>query len=137
MSPPGEATACGKCGDELPAHMRAAAGKLSSQLRVHERKVMDMRKLWWHTALLWNWDMPLAPEVKRADLQLLHEVLRELAVNGPPKDASSPVLGESRKVSVQLAAQGLGDAGSVQVPPALWEQWADPCFEGAGRIAPT
>ena len=47
------------------------------------------------------------------------------------------MLGESRKVSVQLAAKGLGDAGSVQVPTALWEQWADPCFEGAGRSAPT
>ena len=77
------------------------------------------------------------PEVKKADLQLLHEVLHELAVNRPPEDASSPVLGEGHKVSVQLAAKGLGNAGSVQVPPALWEQCADPCFEWAGRNAPT
>ena len=35
--------------------------------------------------------------MKRADLQLLHEVLHELAVNGPPEDASSPVLGEGAK----------------------------------------
>ena len=137
MSPPGEPIASGKCGDALPAHMRAAGGKLSSGLRVHERKVMDRLQLWWHTALLWIWDRPLAPEVKRADLQLLHEVLHELAVNGPPGDASSPVLAEGRKVSVQLAAKGLRSAGSVQVPPAVWEQWADPCFEWAGRNAPT
>lgn len=39
------------------------------------------------------------PEVKKADLQLLHEFLHELAVHGPPQDASSPVLGESRKVT--------------------------------------
>ena len=32
MSPPGEPTACGKCGDALPAHMRAAPGKVSSRL---------------------------------------------------------------------------------------------------------
>ena len=98
---------------------------------------MDLLKIWWHTALLWIWDRPLPPEMKRADLQLLHDVLHELAVNGPPEDANSPVLGESRKVSMQLAAKGLGDAGSVQVPTALWEQWADPCFEGAGCSAPT
>ena len=137
VSPPGEPTACRKCGDALLAHMRAAAGKLSSRLRVHERKVMDLLRLWWHTALLWIWDKPLAPEVKRADLQLLHEVLHELAVHGPPEDASSPVLGEGRKVSVQLAAKGLGNAGSMQVPPTLWEQCADPCFEWARRNAPT
>ena len=47
------------------------------------------------------------------------------------------MLGESRKVSMELAAKGLGDAGSVQVPIAPWEQWADPCLEGAGRSAPT
>ena len=137
MSPPGEPTACGKCGDALLAHMRVAAGKLSSRLRVHERRVMDLLQLWWHTALLRIWDRPLAPEVKRADLQLLHEVPHELAVNGPPEDASSPVLAGGRKVLVQLAAKGLGNAGSVQVPPTLWEQWADPCFEWAGRNAPT
>ena len=77
------------------------------------------------------------PEMKRADPQLVHDVLHELAVNGPPEDATRPVLGESRKVSVQLAAKGLGDAGSVHVCTALWEQWADPCFEGARRSAPT
>ena len=109
----------------------------SSRLRVHERRVMDLLRLWWHTAILWIWDRPQTPEVKKADLQLLHEVLHELAVNGPPEDASSPVSGEGRKVSVQLAAKGLGQAGSVQVPPNLWEQWADPCFEWAGCNAPT
>ena len=137
MSPPGEPTAGGKCGDAVPSHMRAAAGKLSSRLRVHESKVMDLLQLWWHTALLWIWDRTLAPEVKRADLQLPHEVLHELAVNGPLEDAISPLPGEGRKVSGQLAAKGLGNAGSVQVPPALWERWADPCFEWAGRSAPT
>ena len=132
MSPPGEPIACGKFRDALLAHMRAAEGKISSRIREHERGVMDLLRLRWHTALLWIWDMPLAPEVKKADLQVLHEVLHELAVNGPPEDASTPVLGEGRKVSVQLAAKGPGSAGSVQVPPTLWEQWADPCFEWAG-----
>ena len=111
MSPPGEPTACGKCGDALLAHMRAAAGKISSRLRVHEHGVMDLLRLWWHTALLWVWDRPLAPEVKKADLQMLHEVLHELALNGPPENGSSPVLGEGRKVLVQLAARGMGSAG--------------------------
>ena len=45
MSPLVEPIACDKCGDELPAHMRAAAGKLSSRLRVPERKVMDLLPL--------------------------------------------------------------------------------------------
>ena len=108
-----------------------------SQLRVHERRVMDLLQPWWHTALLWIWDRPQTPEVEQADLQLLHEVLHDLGVNGPPEDASSPVLGEGRKVSVQLAAKGLRQAGSVQVPPNLWEQWADPCLECAGCNAPT
>ena len=61
---------------------------------------MDLLKIWWHTALLWIWDRPLPLELKRADPQLLHDVLHDLAVNGPPKDVSLPVLGESRKVSV-------------------------------------
>ena len=38
---------------------------------------------------------------------------------------------------MQLAAKGLGNTGLVQVPPTLWEQWADPCLEWAGRNAPT
>ena len=137
MSPPGEPTACGKCGDALLVHMRAGASKISSQLRVHERRVMDLLQLWWHTALLWVRDRLRTPEVKKADLQLLHEVLHEPAVNGPPEDASSPLLGVGRKVSVQVAAKGLGQAGSVQVPPTLWQQRADPCFEWADYNAPT
>ena len=137
MSPPEEPTACGKCERALLAHMWAAAGKLSSQLRVHECRGMDLLRLWWHTALLWIKERPLAPEMKRADLQLLHEVLHEMVVNGPPEDASSPVLGEGRKVSVQLAAKGVGNLGSVQVAPTVWEQWADPSFEWTGHYTPT
>ena len=79
VSPPGEPTACGKCGDTLLVHMRAAAGKILSRLRVHERRVMDLLHLRWHTALLWVWAKPRTPDVKKADLQLLHEVLHDLA----------------------------------------------------------
>ena len=57
------------------AHMRAAAGKISSRLRVHERRVMDLLRLWWHTALLWMWDRPQAPEVKKADLQCMRSCM--------------------------------------------------------------
>ena len=130
VSPPGEPTICGKCGDALLAHLRAAAGKISSWLRVHERALMDVLRLWWHTVLLWIRDRPHELEVKKADLQLLHELLHEPALHGPPEDAVSPVLGESRKVTVRLAAKGLGPAGSLQVPANLWEQWADHALNG-------
>ena len=119
MSPPGEPTACGKCGDALLAHMRATAGKLSPRLRVHERRVMDLLRLRWHMASLWIWDRPLAAEVKRAELQLLHEVLHELAVNGSPADASSPVLA---RVCVCVRGWALGDVPQADaVSPRLLE----------------
>ena len=137
MSPLGEPTVCGKCGDALLVHMRAAADKISSRVRVHRRRVQELLQLCWQTALLWAWDRPLPPTVKRADLQLMHEVVHELAIAGPPEDASSLVLGEGRKVTMELAARGLGPVGSVQVPPHLWGQWADPCFDWAGRNAPS
>ena len=56
VSPPGEPTVCGKCGDALLAHMQAAADKISSRLRVHKRRVVDLLQLWWRTALLWAFD---------------------------------------------------------------------------------
>ena len=118
-------------------HMRATADKISSRLRVHKQRVQKPLQLWWQTTLLWAWDRPLPPTAKRADLQLLHEVLHELAIAGPPENASSLVLGEGRKVTMELAARGLGPVGSVQVPPHLWGQWADPCFDWAGRNAPS
>ena len=106
VSPPGEPTACGKCGDALLAHMREAADKISSRLRVHERRVMDLLRFRWHTALLWIWDRPQTPEVKKANLQVLHQVLHELAVNGPPEDASSPVLGRAAKCQCSWLLRG-------------------------------
>ena len=137
VSPPREPTMCGKCRDALLGHMQATANKISSRLRVHKRRVMELLHLWWRTALLWALDRPLPPTAKRADLQILHEVLHGLAIAGPPEDASSRVLGESRKVTVELVAGRLGPAGSVQVPPVLWGQWADPYFDWAGRHAPS
>ena len=98
---------------------------------------MELLPRCWRTALVWIWDKAQQPKTKRASLQLVHRVLHELAVQGPPQGASSPVLGESRKVTVELAAKGLGPARSIQVPPSLWEQWADPCFDWAGRHART
>ena len=35
-------------------------------------------------------------------------VLHELAVQGPPKDVSSPALGDGCKVTVELATKGRG-----------------------------
>ena len=70
-------------------------------------------------------------------MKLLHEALHVLAVAGPPEDASSLIVGESRCVTLELAARGLGPAGSVQVLPHLLGQWADPCFDWVGRHAPT
>ena len=70
-------------------------------------------QLWWQTALLWIWDRPVQISTKRADLHLLHEVLHELAVAGPPEDTSLPILGEGRKVTVEPASRGLGPAGSL------------------------
>ena len=135
-SPPREPTVCAKCGDALQVHMRAAADKISSRLRVHRDRVECLLWHWWQTALLWVWDRPLQLSSKRADLHLLHKVLHELAVVGPREDASSPSLGDSRKVTVELASTGLGPAGSVQVQQNLWSQWADPCFDWASRNPP-
>ena len=40
-------------------------------------------------------------------------------------------------VTVDMAAKGLGDVGSVSVPPELWDMWADPHFLYTGSAAPS
>ena len=39
-------------------------------------------------------------------------------------------------LTVQLSANGLGEAGSVDVPSTLWAKWAHPMFHKAGALAP-
>ena len=71
------------------------------------------------------------------DLNLAIDALHVLASNGPLEDANSPTLRAGEHVSLDTAARGVGPAGRVEVPQHMWDAWADPHFERAGRTAPT
>ena len=73
-----------------------------------------------------------------ADLALAEEALHLLAGGEIPLDGgSSTRLNDQSRVTVELAARGLGDAGRVHVPPHVWKDWADPEFGRAGgRVHP-
>ena len=55
-----------------------------------------------------------------------------MAVHGPPDDASGPVLGPANAVTQEMGVKGIGDVGSLSVPPGLWDLWADrlSCLRG-------
>ena len=87
--------------------------------------------------LKWSVDRPsLYHNIVERDLNLAEAVLHHLAVSGPPDSASSPQLGSKDAVSLAPAAKGIGPAGSVPVLSDLWQDWAGPQFEWAGRHAP-
>ena len=90
--------------------------------------------MWWAEAHRWALDRPA---VSPDDEALLQDTPHHLATHGAPDEASSPQLGDGDAVTIELAGQGLGPAGSVQVPDDLWPQWADPLFQRAGEAAPT
>ena len=73
-----------------------------------------------------------------AHLALAEEALHLLAGGEIPLDGgSSTRLNDQSRVTVELAARGLGDAGRVPVPMRVWEDQADPEFGTAGgRVHP-
>ena len=73
---------------------------------------------------------------QRQDLDLVKATLHHLAVHGLPDDASSPGLGPATAVTKEMAVKGIGDVGSVSVPPGLWDLKADPHLLFAGVAAP-
>ena len=68
-----------------------------------------------------------------ADLALAEEALHLLAGGEIPLDGgSSTRLNDQSRVTLELAARGLGDAGRVSVPTHVWGDSADPEFGRAG-----
>ena len=68
-----------------------------------------------------------------AEVALAEEALHLLAGGEIPLDGgSSTRLNDQSRVTVELAARGLGDAGRVPVPTHVREDWADPEFGKAG-----
>ena len=129
---------CAHCGAEWAAHLDQAARLFSSHKRVPYVETYHLLHLWWSEVTKWVCDRPnfLNLHIDR-DLSLAQSVLHHLATSGPPDSASSPHLGSKDDVTLETAAKGIGPAGSVHVPPDLWDTWADPLFEAAGRHAPS
>ena len=100
-------------------------------------RVRGLLVQWWEKSVLWVWDSTHPVERKMQDLNLTIDALHVLATNGPPDEASSPTLRASAHMSLETAAQGVGPAGWAEVPQHMWEAWADPHFDRAGRAAPT
>ena len=67
---------------------------------MHKDNALHLLQKWWAKSLLWISDRPFCPD--RNDLRLLHMVLYELPIQGPPEDASLPM---------ELAAKGWGPQG--------------------------
>ena len=94
----------------------------------------DHMQLWWAEALKWAGDRPVwKAGAALEDVALAEQALHILAQGQLPLDGgSSTKLHDQSKVTVELAARGLGPAGSVPVPLEVWDEWADPIFGAAG-----
>ena len=112
---------------------------MGRSLRAPADNVLPLLQAWWAESIKWAVDRPAWKErAAAADLALAEEALHLLAGGEIPLDGgSSTRLNDQSRVTVELAARGLGDAGRVQVPPHVWKDWADPEFGRAGgRVHP-
>ena len=112
---------------------------MGRSLKAPADDVLPLLQAWWAESIKWAVDRPAWKErAAAADLALAEEALHLLAGGEIPLDGgSSTRLNDQSRVTVELAARGLGDAGRVQVPPHVWKDWADPEFGRAGgRVHP-
>ena len=125
---------CVQCGLDWNDHLDEAAERIAKALRADMGVAQDHLQLWWAEALKWAGDRPIwKAGVALEDVALAEQALHILAQGQLPLDGgSSTKLHDQSKVTVELAARGLGPAGSMPVPPEVWDEWADPDFGGAG-----
>ena len=112
---------------------------MGRSLKAPADSVLSLLQAWWAESIKWAVDRPVWKEqAAAADLALAEEALHLLAGGEIPLDGgSSTRLNDQSRVTVELAARGLGDAGRVSVPTHVWEDWADPEFGRAGgRVHP-
>ena len=130
---------CARCGLDWNDHLEAAARHMGRSLKAPADSVLSLLQAWWAESIKWAVDRPVWKEqAAAADLALAEEALHLLAGGEIPLDGgSSTRLNDQSRVTVELAARGLGDAGRVSVPTHVWEDWADPEFGRAGgRVHP-
>ena len=128
---------CDQCGESWNNHLLSASSKMSSLWKVPTPRVTALLHVWWSASLKWVTDRPNSQHALISrDLNLVQSVLHYLAVSGPPDGSSSPVLGSSEAVTLETAQKGVGSAGSVHVPPDLWDLWGNPNFVQAEQKAP-
>ena len=112
---------------------------MGRSLKAPADSVLSLLQAWWAESIKWAVDRPVWKErAAAADLALAEEALHLLAGGEIPLDGgSSTRLNDQSRVTVELAARGLGDAGRVPVPTHVWEDWAHPEFGRAGgRVHP-
>ena len=130
---------CARCGLDWNDHLEAAARHMGRSLKAPAHSVLSLLQAWWAESIKWAVDRPVWKEqAAAADLALAEEALHLLAGGEIPLDGgSSTRLNDQSRVTVELAARGLGDAGRVSVPTHAWEDWVDPEFGRAGgRVHP-
>ena len=126
---------CVQCRYDRNDHLEEAVGHIAKTVRVDVGAAREIIcSLWWAEALKWAGDRALwKAGAALEDIALAEQALHILAQRQPPLDGgSSTKLHDQSKVTVELAARGLGPAGSVLVPADVWGSWADPDFGGAG-----
>ena len=130
---------CARCGLEWNDHVETAAHHMGRSLKVPAYDAQSLLEAWWAKSIKWAVDRPAWKErAAAADLALAEEALHILAGGEIPLDGgSSTRLNDQSRVTVELAARGLGEAGRVPVPPHVWGDWADPEFgKAGGRVNP-
>ena len=125
---------CVQCGLDWNDHLDEAAEHIAKALRADMGAARDHLQLWWAEALKWAGNRPIwKAGAALEDVALAEQALHILAQGQLPLDGgSSKKLHNQSKVTVELAARGLGPAGSAPVPPDVWDEWAEPDFGGAG-----
>ena len=130
---------CARCGLDWNDHLEAAARHMGRSLKAPAGSVLSLLQAWWAESIKWAVDRLVWKEqAAAADLAPAEEALHLLAGGEIPLDGgSSTRLKDQSRVTVELAARGLGDAGRVSVPTHVWEDWADPEFgKAGGRVHP-
>ena len=129
---------CKECDQSIDVHIGDAAAHISSRLKHSFSRVSHLYKPWFRQSVKWTMDRPRdTADQHRKDFDLVNPAVHNLALHGPLNDASNPVLGLATAVTKRIAAKGIGDVGSVSVPPCLCDVCADPHLLFAEVAAPT
>ena len=128
---------CARCGLDWNDHVETAAHHMGRSLKAPADDVLSLFQAWWAESIKWAVVRPAWKErAAAADLALAEEALHLLVGGEIPLDGgSSTRLNDQSRVTVELAARGLGDAGVCRYRRTSGRTGLTPCLAGRGGVS--